>query len=104
MNNDLISMAKAVEIAMKYCPDDDGSCSKADVDIREMLDELENLPVIYAEPMRYGQWVLDNSTKKWDIVTWVCSECGGKVYTGTIREEELQYCPRCGAKMSFKER
>lgn len=27
-----------------YCPDDDGSCNKADRDIRELLDDLENLP------------------------------------------------------------
>lgn len=48
MNNDLISRAAAIEIAMEYCPDDDGSCSKADIDTREMLDELENLPAIDA--------------------------------------------------------
>ena len=29
---------------MQYCPDDDGSCSKADRDIRELLDDLENMP------------------------------------------------------------
>jgi len=42
--NDLISRQAAVEVAMQYCPDDDGSCSKADRDIRELLDDLENLP------------------------------------------------------------
>ena len=34
----------AIDIAMQYCPDDDGSCSKAGNDIREMLDELEDMP------------------------------------------------------------
>lgn len=29
---------------MQYCPDDDGSCSKADRDIRKLLDDLENMP------------------------------------------------------------
>ena len=28
---------------MQYCPDDDGICSKADDDIRNLLDELEAL-------------------------------------------------------------
>ena len=41
---DLIERQAAIDVAMQYCPDDDGSCSKADVDIREMLDELESLP------------------------------------------------------------
>lgn len=41
---DLIERQAAIDVAMQYCPDDDGSCSKAGVDIREMLDELESLP------------------------------------------------------------
>ena len=36
----------AVELAIQYCPDDDGSCSKADSDLRELLDEIESLPTI----------------------------------------------------------
>ena len=42
--DDLIRRQDAIELAMQYCPDDDGSCSKAGADIREMLDELEDLP------------------------------------------------------------
>ena len=40
---DLIRQQDAVELAMKYCPDDDGTV-QCDGDIRELLDELENLP------------------------------------------------------------
>lgn len=47
----LVSLNAVINIAMQYCPDDDGSCSKADVDLREMLDELENLSSI-EQPMR----------------------------------------------------
>lgn len=36
----------ATELAMQYCPDDDGSCSKAGADLRELLDEIETLPTI----------------------------------------------------------
>ena len=39
----LIRQQDAVELAMKYCPDDDGTV-QCDGDIRELLDELENLP------------------------------------------------------------
>ena len=49
---DTISRQAAIELAMQYCPDDDGSCSKADRDIRELLDDLENLPS--AQPTLYG--------------------------------------------------
>lgn len=42
----LIDANKVLDIVMAYCPDDDGSCSKAGVDLREMLDEIEALPEI----------------------------------------------------------
>lgn len=44
--DELISRSAVIEIAMQYLPDDDGCCSKAKVDQREMLDEIENLPAI----------------------------------------------------------
>ena len=40
---DTISRQAAVELVMKYCTDDDGTV-QCDGDIRELLDELENLP------------------------------------------------------------
>lgn len=49
--SDLIDKQSVLEIAMRYCPDDDGSCSKAGNDLREMLDEIEALPTI--EPDAY---------------------------------------------------
>ena len=42
--DDLISRQAAIELAMQYCPDDDGTCSKADEVMRNLLDELEDLP------------------------------------------------------------
>ena len=47
----LIYLEDALNIAMQYCPDDDGSCSKSGVDIREMLDELESLPSVQPQPI-----------------------------------------------------
>ncbi len=41
---ELIDRQAALEIVMSYCPDDDGCCSKAGHDLREMLDEIEALP------------------------------------------------------------
>ena len=50
--SDSISRQAAIELAMQYCPDDDGTCSKADEDIRNLLDELEDLPSVQPEIIR----------------------------------------------------
>ena len=47
--NDLISRQAALDIAFKYCPDDDGTCSEARSDLRNMLDEIESLPLAQPE-------------------------------------------------------
>lgn len=47
----LIDADKVLNVVVAYCPDDDGSCSKAGIDLREMLDEIEALPEIDAEPI-----------------------------------------------------
>ena len=47
---DLVDKQSVVELVMCYCPDDDGGCSKADTDVRDLLDEIENLPdLVYME-------------------------------------------------------
>ena len=55
---DYISREDVLVIASQYCPDDDGSCSKADVDLREMLDEIEALPAADVQPIKYrNEWI-----------------------------------------------
>lgn len=61
--NDLIRRQDAIELAMQYCPDDDGTCSKAGADIREMLDELEDLPSAQPEP----KWIPCNERLPEDV-------------------------------------
>lgn len=50
-----ISREDILDIASQYCTDDDGSCSKADVDLREMLDEIEALPS--ADVQTVDRWI-----------------------------------------------
>lgn len=76
--NDLIRRKDAIDIAMQYCPDDDGTCSKGDVDIRELLDDLENLPSVQPEqkwipvterlPEEKGDYLVTYHPCYWDDV------------------------------------
>jgi len=104
----LIYLEDALNIAMQYCPDDDGSCSKSGVDIREMLDELESLPPAQLERKK-GKWIKMSDA---DGIYWVCSECGEEIprvddfdpqfdlFHRLKSMEKTNYCPHCGAEMA----
>lgn len=53
--DEYIRKEDVLDIASQYCTDDDGSCSKADVDSREMLDEIEALPAADLQPV--DRWI-----------------------------------------------
>ena len=45
-----VSLQAVLDIVGQYCPDDDGSCSKADRDIRDLLNEIEEIPTADVQP------------------------------------------------------
>lgn len=94
--DEYISRGDVLDIAMQYCPDDDGSCSKADADPREMLDEIEALPTADVQPVKHSHWFYPFS--ELDINR--CWECGMHVQDkiNNVRET-FKYCPHCGARM-----
>jgi hypothetical protein len=109
--NEYVSRGDVLDIASQYCPDDDGSCSKADVDIREMLDEIEALPTVEVQPVKHGYWkdVMMSEATGWDlsltggkdeVCETVCSICGDCCIYGGDGEVYLsKYCPNCGTRM-----
>ena len=68
--------------------------------IREEV--IKNLPIIEAEPVRHGKWLMesDGGTR--------CSSCKKKVHDVTdgsyapVDLSKLPYCPKCGAKMDLE--
>lgn len=99
--NDYIIRNAAVEKAMEYCPDDDGSCSKAGTDLRELLDELEDIPAADVKPVVRGKWdgTADgyaDGNLVYDI--WECSCCGYDA-DGAEEKPTWNFCPNCGADM-----
>lgn len=112
---EFIERGAVLDIAMQYCPDDDG-CSKADRDVRELLDEIETLPAADVQPVKRGHWIwkerhrnslrvvkgIDRYGKEGDLQIHeeykekvnYCSECGKQG-----DEVSLNFCPNCGADM-----
>ena len=93
---ELIERQAALEIAMCYCPEDDGCCSKAGHDIREMLDEIEALPTI--EPgVRHGRWIVHTTWHgMFGLVHSECSECK---FDRNGDLSSWNFCPNCGRDM-----
>ena len=97
-----VSLQTVLDIASQYCPDDDGSCSKVDVDLREMLDEIEALPTVEVQPVKYGKWIWveDYRDCEGDIYSQYkcscCDFCVGGVYSV---KDLTHFCGECGAKM-----
>ena len=59
----LIKLEDALAVCSAYCSDDDGSCSKAGHDLREMLDDLESLPTIDINEKR-ARWIKKSKRKR----------------------------------------
>ena len=96
---ELIDRQAALEIAMSYCPDDDGCCSKAGHDIREMLDEIEALPTIEAEPVRHGRWKCLGEYEEFseEMADYLCESCGYVI--SRLKNQKPKFCEGCGAQM-----
>lgn len=47
-----VSLQTVLDVVMQYCPDDDGSCTKVDRDIRDLLDEIEALPIVELQTIK----------------------------------------------------
>lgn len=47
-----VILQTVLDIVMQYCPDDDGSCTKVDRDICELLDEIEALPIVELQTIK----------------------------------------------------
>lgn len=105
--DEYISIGDVLDIVSQYCPDDDGSCSKPDVDPREMLDEIEALPVADVQAVRHGRWLehhaiwIDQPEIKGWFVQAKCSECERWAHVMNPYTKSIDYecCPRCGARM-----
>ena len=61
-----------------------------------LKDALSRVPAVDAEPVRHGKWEYDVET-----AGFKCTECGKRIWGMTleIASGDINYCPKCGAKM-----
>ena len=87
-----VSLQAVLDIVMQYCPDDDGSCTKADRDMREVLDEIEALSTTNVQTV--NKWIsVDKALPENDadcLVWYKCDTAFGKSESWGIAN-----CSRC---------
>ena len=51
------------------------------------------------QPVQHGRWIVEDEDYEDSI--YICSACGYEfiIRAGDLESNELNYCPRCGAKM-----
>ena len=68
--------------------------------ISAAIKELEAFPTADVAPVRHGYWI---EQENWalDDYYYTCSACGTEWITieGTPEENDMDFCPHCGAKM-----
>lgn len=102
MNNvidDLISRAAAIEAF----DDERVEWNYGDVSPESVIKVIESIPAADATPVVRGRWVKMTGMMPPEYHGhYECSECGWHMKglrNSWTREEELNYCPNCGAKM-----
>lgn len=65
---------------------------------KDVWREIENSPTIEPERKK-GKWV--HKPNEYDDDTYECSRCGEPwtLIEGTPKENNMNYCPNCGAEM-----
>ena len=60
---------------------------------------LQNMPTVDAVPVIHGRWL--TCEDGWGDEHYQCSECGLEwvLNDGTPLENDMHYCPNCGARM-----
>lgn len=63
---------------------------------KDVINDIKPADVV---PVTHAQWI--DHTEEADAGYWECSSCGKPwlLIEGTPAENEMNYCPRCGAKM-----
>lgn len=110
MMDDLIRRSDALE-ALGDCPDnwcDTLEEIQAVADWRIHTDAIKGVKAVDAVPVAHGRWVKMTGMMPPEYHGhYECSECGWHMKglrNSWTREEEMTYCPNCGAKMDGERR
>ena len=64
-------------------------------------EEFNSFPAAGVVPVRHGRWIPSDMGGGEPDEAYICSECGEPwiLNEGTPEENNMRYCPACGARM-----
>ena len=64
----------------------------------QAIEDLADIPAAKVSPVRHGRWIEQEQCEE---SLYSCSACGAEWITieGTPKENSMDFCPHCGAKM-----
>ena len=64
----------------------------------QAIEDLADIPAAKVAPVRHGRWIEQEQCEE---SLYSCSACGAEWITieGTPKENGMDFCPHCGAKM-----
>ena len=67
--------------------------------LKKVLFKIDKQPTIEAVPVVHAEWLLSDEEEG----IWECSVCGKMwVLYGTPKDNGMNFCPKCGARMDGK--
>ena len=62
----------------------------------QAIEDLADIPAAKVSPVRHGRWI-----EECEESLYSCSACGAEWVTieGTPKENDMDFCPHCGANM-----
>lgn len=63
---------------------------------------IDSLPAADVAPVQHGKWIPSDMGGGEPDEAYICSECGEPwiLNEGTPEENNMRYCPSCGARMN----
>lgn len=89
----------------KYCDEcTDKKCQTCDY--ADIMFVIDNLPAADVQPIKHGYWEEVTDYGGWGDTHYRCSVCGNEWYLedGTPKDNNMNGCPRCLARMDGEQK
>ena len=77
-------------------------CSAELNSFMECIIRVQNVPTADVVEVRHGEWIVNGDDVVGEYYTCSVCKCDWTTIDGTPAENNMRYCPECGAKMDGK--